>query len=973
MDDSHGQGNDVDLDLRSVIVSISGSASFVLPELNTIARVANVAVPLSVRLTIAPRIANFTLVASGDVAATLLGGLPLAPAVTDTNVPRAALDFGVSVTVEAHDNYAAMTHLPWPCAASAAIGVGVWWSPTEGLTFGPASAALGLACGVCVDSTAATGMQCTDSAPLLSWSLLRPAPVLAPMGAWSAYTSPLEDGVAQQGPSAPTVASRHRYRVATATASWRVRMAQTDGSDMLVWSDVDSASSESALYWAYRPRAAAWPSTPPVAIASSQGSLVQHTLAALASSGSFVVVAVSASGLVQTTFDAATLTWSTLTPVFTSGAPGDAIDSAPELSSDGRALVFTRRSEAAGYTQLLWAERSGEAKWRVPKTVVFDASRVASYAFALSVSGKARLTAMLAYQSFGSSRLSLCTLTSDTWHCAATARPASRPAIAHNGINFVLLYTSAGSLVAERLADDGSVISSSSAPIAPSACTTAEAIDLTAVRSTTAGGHSVLASWRVNSTFYVGVVSSDGRVSVTERRVTLSTAPKPTASAVAWTSSGLVAAVAAGEAAGAWVGVHVLPYTAKLALRGVAVASSADFGALGAGTNVTVTFSNVGAATFDATDAQADDEVRLAARDGVTDEYTDLGSVPLAGRIPSGATVNASVLLDASVVAGLSGALTANVGASSVGSVSAPLCQVSLTGAHVAAVATGLAARATLSARGRCNMRVHVTAWSAVGGAAASRLGGAWASLTADFNSTVSVWLSQEAWPPAGALVELRACTDDAGAPFVHDTVLLRAPIDVGTAPYDFRVLGAGIATSVDYATATSDGLVQVTVTVPLQNLGARTAHNVTVDAQTLQAGGWRTVARTSVASGALGGKSRATLTLTVALGGAAQQVRFGVNGDGRYAESLWYDNVATRLVAAPALATQQPATPAPHPSPASPATHLRAPLSTMALVGVSVAGAVVGALIGAAVYIVWRRRTANVPPKTLGTYVNMQ
>lgn len=253
------------------------------------------------------------------------------------------------------------------------------------------------------------------------------------------------------------------------------------------------------------------------------------------------------------------------------------------------------------------------------------------------------------------------------------------------------------------------------------------------------------------------------------------------------------------------------------------------------------------------------------------------------------------------------------------------------------------------------------------------RGGGAWASLTADFNSTVSVWLSQEAWPPAGALVELRACTDDAGAPFVHDTVLLRAPIDVGTAPYDFRVLGAGIATSVDYATATSDGLVQVTVTVPLQNLGARTAHNVTVDAQTLQAGGWRTVARTSVASGALGGKSRATLTLTVALGGAAQQVRFGVNGDGRYAESLWYDNVATRLVAAPALATQQPATPAPHPSPASPATHLRAPLSTMALVGVSVAGAVVGALIGAAVYIVWRRRTANVPPKTLGTYVNMQ
>lgn len=965
LDDSRAQGSDVDLVLRSLTVTLSGSASFVLPELLTLARTEDVAVPVSVQLAIAPRSANVTLYTSGD--ATVLGGLPVALPAATPSAPAAPLDLGLSLTLTAHDNDAALTTLSAPCGVTAPVVLGAWWSPDAGFTFGPAATALSLVCALCVDSVAGTGRQCTDSAPLLTWSLLRPAPALPPLAPWAPFAAPARPADAAVR-DAPTAASRYRYRVATAAPSSRVRIAQAEAADMLVWSDVDSAAS-SQLYFAFRPRAASWPATPPTALAAA-GPLVQHTLAPLAH-GAFLLVAVSASGLVQTTFDPQTGTWAPLAPVFAAAALGDAVDSAPELSADGRLLVFTRHSDAAGYTQLLSAERFGAAqgalKWRVPKTVVFDASRVAAFAVAAKAAGADVSSAMLAYQTFGSPALSLCTYAADTWRCTATARAASRPALAWNGIDFVLLYSAAGALIADRLADDGSTISSSSAPIAPSACTTAEAVDLSAVRATIAGGHSVLAAWRANSTFYVALVTSDGRLTITERSVALSAAPKPASFALAWTSAGLVAAVALPDSS---VGVHVLPYTAKLALRAVSVAPS---GPLNPGANVTVTLTNAGAATYDPTEEGAESALRLAVRDGQTAEYTEVGAAPLIGAIPSGMTVNASVLLSSALPAGLAGALTANIGASGDGSVSTPLCAVALSNAAVAPFASGLLAKATLTAQGQCNFRVRLSAWSAASvGGAPVRIGDVWIPLEPNFNSVVSVHLVA-LWH-LGASLELRVSTEDAGEPFVRDTVSVSDSVDLATVPYDFRVVGALVDTAVDYAASNAD-TARLIASVAVLNYGARLADNVTVDAQTQAADGtWRTVATGTLGTGSMGARTRASLSFALPIGVPSQAVRYRVNMDGRYPETLWFDNVATRVVHLTPLATEQPATHAPRPSPVSPESHSRRPLSNAALAGVSLAGAVMGALLGAAVYVVWRRRfAAPTPPKVQGAYVNMQ
>lgn len=88
------------------------------------------------------------------------------------------------------------------------------------------------------------------------------------------------------------------------------------------------------------------------------------------------------------------------------------------------------------------------------------------------------------------------------------------------------------------------------------------------------------------------------------------------------------------------------------------------------------------------------------------------------------------------------------------------------------------------------------------------------------------------------------------------------------------------------------------------------------------------------------------------------------------YPEDLWFDNALERTVRI--SPTAAPATLPPRPSRTYAPQHsgAKTPLSKAALVGVSIAGALMGALIGALVYIIYRRRNTPAPrAHALGPY----
>lgn len=185
MDDSHGFGNDVDLVLRSLQVGFGGQVTLALPELFTSAPVTlpsdaasvPLSVPLSVSLSLAPKSAVVTLTES-DYDNLVLGGLPIALPSAELIDP---ISLGLSLAVTAHS--AAGVTLTVPCSATAPIRADAIWSPSEGLRFSSTSAALTLACPLCVDALA--GRQCTEAAALLTWSLLRPQLPMPPQLPWS--------------------------------------------------------------------------------------------------------------------------------------------------------------------------------------------------------------------------------------------------------------------------------------------------------------------------------------------------------------------------------------------------------------------------------------------------------------------------------------------------------------------------------------------------------------------------------------------------------------------------------------------------------------------------------------------------------------------------------------------------------------------------------------------------------------------
>jgi hypothetical protein len=248
--------------------------------------------------------------------------------------------------------------------------------------------------------------------------------------------------------------------------------------------------------------------------------------------------------------------------------------------------------------------------------------------------------------------------------------------------------------------------------------------------------------------------------------------------------------------------------------------------------------------------------IRLAVRDGQSGLYTSVGELALNGPLPSGVLVNLSTTVSNANAAALYGALTANVGESSVRSLSVPLCSVTLQNASLMGISSAVMAKALLRAPGNCDMRVHLTAWSSPQLGDVPRLvGQVWIALTPDFAETVVVHIT-DTWL-IGSVVELRVSTEDESEPFQFNTIFVSAWIAVSGAEFDFRIRGAGV----DLIT---DGAV-VTATVPVQNLGARYADNVSVEAYVQMPGStWDLVAATFVATSAFGGRSNALLVFSV-------------------------------------------------------------------------------------------------------------